>query len=137
MLFDFLFRKKNKDVPAAAQGAAQPPVAATKTEAKKETLEERIEREMRSLPSFIKNRIKDPSVKEKFIQMAKRMEKDGVNLNSPSQMKKWVKEHESEIKAEQQAAAGKAETVIKAAATGRNEPCPCGSGKKYKKCCGA
>lgn len=21
--------------------------------------------------------------------------------------------------------------------TGRNEPCPCGSGKKYKKCCGA
>jgi uncharacterized protein YecA (UPF0149 family) len=19
---------------------------------------------------------------------------------------------------------------------GRNEPCPCGSGKKYKKCCG-
>ncbi|MGC9519216.1 MAG: SEC-C metal-binding domain-containing protein [Desulfuromonadaceae bacterium] len=21
------------------------------------------------------------------------------------------------------------------AATGRNEPCPCGSGKKYKKCC--
>ncbi|MBK5536626.1 SEC-C domain-containing protein [Pseudomonas sp. TH08] len=21
--------------------------------------------------------------------------------------------------------------------TGRNEPCPCGSEKKYKKCCGA
>jgi uncharacterized protein YecA (UPF0149 family) len=21
--------------------------------------------------------------------------------------------------------------------TGRNEPCPCGSGKKYKRCCGA
>ena len=20
--------------------------------------------------------------------------------------------------------------------TGRNDPCPCGSGKKYKKCCG-
>ena len=20
--------------------------------------------------------------------------------------------------------------------TGRNEPCPCGSGKKHKKCCG-
>jgi len=27
--------------------------------------------------------------------------------------------------------------VIKPAKTGRNEPCPCGSGKKYKKCCGA
>ncbi|WP_041657376.1 UPF0149 family protein [Azoarcus sp. KH32C] len=24
-----------------------------------------------------------------------------------------------------------------AAAVGRNDPCPCGSGKKYKKCCGA
>ena len=22
------------------------------------------------------------------------------------------------------------------AKTGRNDPCPCGSGKKYKKCCG-
>lgn len=28
-------------------------------------------------------------------------------------------------------------TVIKAKEPGRNEPCPCGSGKKYKKCCGA
>ena len=25
---------------------------------------------------------------------------------------------------------------VKAKKTGRNEPCPCGSGKKYKKCCG-
>jgi len=24
-----------------------------------------------------------------------------------------------------------------AAIVGRNEPCPCGSGKKYGKCCGA
>ncbi len=28
-------------------------------------------------------------------------------------------------------------TVTKEAKIGRNEPCPCGSGKKYKKCCGA
>jgi len=27
-------------------------------------------------------------------------------------------------------------TVTKAKKAGRNEPCPCGSGKKYKKCCG-
>ena len=25
----------------------------------------------------------------------------------------------------------------KTAKIGRNDPCPCGSGKKYKKCCGA
>ncbi|MBQ7822482.1 MAG: SEC-C domain-containing protein, partial [Clostridia bacterium] len=28
-------------------------------------------------------------------------------------------------------------TVRSAAKVGRNDPCPCGSGKKYKKCCGA
>ena len=27
--------------------------------------------------------------------------------------------------------------IKKAAKVGRNDPCPCGSGKKYKKCCGA
>ncbi|MFH1896007.1 MAG: SEC-C metal-binding domain-containing protein, partial [bacterium] len=27
-------------------------------------------------------------------------------------------------------------TVTKDAKVGRNDPCPCGSGKKYKKCCG-
>ena len=28
-------------------------------------------------------------------------------------------------------------TVVKEKTPGRNDPCPCGSGKKYKKCCGA
>ncbi len=28
-----------------------------------------------------------------------------------------------------------AKTVVKDAAVGRNDPCPCGSGKKYKNCC--
>ncbi|MDA8238895.1 MAG: preprotein translocase subunit SecA [Nitrospiraceae bacterium] len=32
---------------------------------------------------------------------------------------------------------GTSQTVTKGKKTGRNEPCPCGSGKKYKKCCGA
>ncbi|WP_349673506.1 SEC-C metal-binding domain-containing protein [Lacrimispora sp.] len=27
-------------------------------------------------------------------------------------------------------------TIVKGAKIGRNDPCPCGSGKKYKKCCG-
>ncbi|MDR2715890.1 MAG: SEC-C domain-containing protein [Coriobacteriaceae bacterium] len=40
------------------------------------------------------------------------------------------------------AAIGKAQTYVKDkddlfANAGRNDPCPCGSGKKYKKCCGA
>jgi preprotein translocase subunit SecA len=31
---------------------------------------------------------------------------------------------------------GAVQTVTRGKKTGRNEPCPCGSGKKYKKCCG-
>lgn len=31
----------------------------------------------------------------------------------------------------------KSKQVINTKKIGRNEPCPCGSGKKYKKCCGA
>ena len=31
----------------------------------------------------------------------------------------------------------KPETVRNVQKVGRNDPCPCGSGKKYKKCCGA
>ncbi|MDO4454928.1 MAG: SEC-C metal-binding domain-containing protein [Eubacteriales bacterium] len=32
--------------------------------------------------------------------------------------------------------AKKANTVVKGKKIGRNDPCPCGSGKKYKHCCG-
>ena len=31
----------------------------------------------------------------------------------------------------------KSKTVVKDKEPGRNDPCSCGSGKKYKKCCGA
>lgn len=31
----------------------------------------------------------------------------------------------------------KSGTVVVGKKVGRNDPCPCGSGKKYKKCCGA
>jgi preprotein translocase subunit SecA len=32
---------------------------------------------------------------------------------------------------------GEKQPVVKGPKVGRNDPCPCGSGKKYKKCCGA
>ena len=36
------------------------------------------------------------------------------------------------------AASTPSQTVVKGPTkVGRNDPCPCGSGKKYKKCCGA
>jgi len=30
----------------------------------------------------------------------------------------------------------KSRTIVKEKTAGRNDPCPCGSGKKHKKCCG-
>ncbi|HLI64347.1 MAG TPA: SEC-C metal-binding domain-containing protein, partial [Terriglobales bacterium] len=45
-----------------------------------------------------------------------------------------------ELEQARMAGAGEAATVqqvIRGEKVGRNDPCPCGSGKKYKKCCGA
>ncbi len=43
-----------------------------------------------------------------------------------------TEEKRKEIKKEYNAT----KTVVKENKIGRNEPCPCGNGKKYKKCCG-
>ncbi len=44
----------------------------------------------------------------------------------------FTPERQKELYLEQK----KSGTIIKGAKIGRNDPCPCGSGKKYKKCCG-
>ena len=106
---------------------------------KKESIEERIEREIDSLPAMFKGKLKDPAIKKRFIDIAQRMEKDGVDFKSIRQMKKWMKAHETELRAEGIGEnVPKVETVVhEGPRIGRNDPCPCGSGKKYKKCCGA
>jgi len=43
----------------------------------------------------------------------------------------------SDVVSEAAAAQAKAKPVRNVPKVGRNEPCPCGSGKKYKNCCGA
>ena len=123
--------KKKKEEETLASGAALKKAAA------KESIEERIEREIDALPSMLKGKLKDPEIKKRFIDIAKRMEKDGVDFKSIRQMKKWMKEHEAELRAEQGGQVAKVETVVhEGPRIGRNDPCPCGSGKKYKKCCG-
>ena len=44
----------------------------------------------------------------------------------------FSKEKQKELYLEQK----KSGTIVKGPKIGRNDPCPCGSGKKYKKCCG-
>lgn len=118
------FKRKSKDtsVPAAQ---------------KNEPIEQRIEREIEALPDMLKGKLKDPEVKKRFVDIAKRMEKDGVDFKSIRQMKKWMKNHEAELR-QGGVDTPKVETVVhEGPRIGRNDPCPCGSGKKYKKCCGA
>lgn len=124
------FKKKEKQADQLA--------SAPKAPSKKESIEERLEREIDALPEAFKGKLKDPSIKKKFIDIAKRMEADGVNFKSIRQMKKWMKDHEAELRAEGGNSVPKVETVVnEGPKIGRNDPCPCGSGKKYKKCCGA
>lgn len=105
---------------------------------KKESIEQRIEREIEALPDVLKGKLKDPEVKNRFVSIAKRMEQDGVDFKSIRQMKKWMKQHEAELRGEGASPLPKVETVVhEGPRIGRNDPCPCGSGKKYKKCCGA
>ncbi|ACC98920.1 C-terminal domain of SecA-like putative metal-binding protein [Elusimicrobium minutum Pei191] len=128
------FKKKEdaqkQNTSSADQAKTQP--------GKKESIEEKIEREFATLPGPVKKQMSDPAVKARFIEIAKRMEKDGVDFKNIKQMKKWIKAHESELKEEHQNG-HKIQTVVKSddEKIGRNDPCPCGSGKKYKKCCGS
>ena len=52
--------------------------------------------------------------------------------NLPQWDKIFTPEKKKELYLEQK----KSGTVVKAHKVGRNDPCPCGSGKKYKFCCG-
>lgn len=48
----------------------------------------------------------------------------------------WDSVLDEEKRQEIEKAYKKSKTVVKPPKIGRNDPCPCGSGKKYKNCCG-
>jgi uncharacterized protein YecA (UPF0149 family) len=68
------------------------------------------------------------------------MAKDGVDIKSMEAVKAWLEKHKADIEAgkfKDPPETAKVETFVKTGPdVGRNDPCPCGSGKKFKKCCG-
>jgi len=67
-------------------------------------------------------------------------------LRTPEEEEEMIRAYQRRKRKEQQemrmvgagmAGTGKPEQVIRKEKIGRNDPCPCGSGKKYKKCHGA
>ena len=52
------------------------------------------------------------------------------------ELPQWEKIFSDEKRRELYMEQKKSGTIVKGPKIGRNDPCPCGSGKKYKKCCG-
>src|SRR5207245_10832906 len=78
------------------------------------------------------DRIEDETLRWRFL------------LKTPDEEEELYRQYQRRKRREQQemrmAGAGamqKPEQVIRREKIGRNDPCPCGSGKKYKKCHGA
>ena len=76
------------------------------------------------------NSVADDAIGKRFSERQKKHKLDDLGKKARSK---------EDLEAEQELIE-KTEKVdpLKAAdAPGRNDPCPCGSGKKYKRCCGA
>ena len=77
-------------------------------------------------------------------QKPDRHEKDELEYSQPDVIARKNKKQREKAKAAASTAGKQKEdgkinqvqTVVKPDEPGRNDPCPCGSGKKYKKCCG-
>jgi preprotein translocase subunit SecA len=69
------------------------------------------------------------------VKVSSQQQDQGVFTHMP---KKFVHSDFSSFSRDKQKQAknNKRSPVEKTKKVGRNDPCPCGSGKKYKKCCG-
>ena len=123
-------KEKAKDAAAAEAEQALPKELADSPEAK-------------GMMAMFYRKWKDPAFVKQLRVLAAHMQKDGVNLKSMNDVKAWLDKNKDAIDAGQfkeapPMAGGKVETFVKTGPdVGRNDPCTCGSGKKFKKCCAA
>ena len=98
--------------------------------------------DQKGLASLFYRKWKDPAFLKQLRTLAAHMARDGVNVKDINAVKAWLEKNKGEIEAgkfnEPPSEAAKPATYVKTGPDiGRNDPCPCGSGKKYKKCHGA
>ena len=75
--------------------------------------------------------------KEETADQGKRVHQVANAYQSPPLQPGMTEEMKQRERTSDMAGKGSGETVVKdEPKVGRNDPCPCGSGKKYKKCCG-
>ncbi len=99
--------------------------------AQKDPLKE-YQREGFDLFADLVSRIKEESLKRLFhVKVQREEEGTEKRVRAPAPAPRRVNLSRGEIKS-----AGQTTQKRQGAKVGRNDPCPCGSGKKYKKCCG-
>jgi len=99
-----------------------------------EKTDEELIDELNKISPEILAQAKTPEMKKMIVNIYRKMLEDNVNINDEREVKKWLKKHPE---LSQGGEVQKVETYKRPEPKiGRNDPCPCGSGKKYKKCCG-
>ncbi len=99
-----------------------------------EKTDEEIIAELNTLAPGIFSQAKTPQAKKLIIDIYRKMLEDGVNLKNEKEVEKWMMKNQHLFAS----STPKVETYRRPnPKVGRNDPCPCGSGKKYKKCCGS
>ena len=97
----------------------------------------------KGIPAFFYRKWKDPAFLKQMRLLAAKMQKDGVDIKSMSAVKAWIEKNKEAIESGEMGSVsespeGKITPYVKSGPdVSRNDPCPCGSGKKYKKCCAA
>jgi len=105
------------------------------TNIRKEKTDEELIAELNDLAPGIFSQAKTPEMKKMILNIYKKMIEDGVNVKDEKAVEKWMQENAHLF---QGGDVPKVETYKREKPkVGRNDPCPCGSGKKYKKCCGS
>jgi len=131
-----------KPVPAAPPPAQAPQAAPVQAPAAPKAdkphalkTDDELAEELNKISPEILSQAKTPQMRKLVIDLYRKMLVEGVDVNNEKEVKKWLKKHPEVANGGD---VQKVETVKRAEPkVGRNEPCPCGSGKKYKKCCGA
>lgn len=117
------------------------PNQASRDENRKPAQEENLAGELEKIKGDRKQLLKlmrNPKIRQQVAGIYQRMEADGVDLKNEASIQAWITAHKDELEKDQApaAATAKVEQVVRQSPKiGRNDPCVCGSGKKYKKCC--
>ena len=140
------FKKKEPQTTPASIKA--PTAAPSQPEARKKTAEKEpdLPKELADSPlakgmmAKFYRMWKNPSFIKQLRTISAHMAKDGVDIKNMEAVKAWLEKNKDDVEKgkfnEPPHDGAKQETFVKTGPdVGRNGPCPCGSGKKYKKCC--